>query len=265
MNDVDARCDRPPVPQYLRAFVGWMLLALICLGWSVVALPACLLLPARPGTAFGRAGIRAGFRLYVWALQLLNLYHFDLKELDALRAESGVILAPNHPRLIDALVLLAYHPNAVCVMKTQIRKNLFLGAGSRLARYIVNTPPRRMIRQAIAALHEGGVLLLFPEGTRSRRSPVNECQLTVGAIAKHAQVPVLTVLIETDSPYLSKGWPLLRIPARPVRYRARLGRRFGPPSDAQLFTRELEAYFSRELGGFAPTEALQTSNALTGG
>src|SRR5262249_3683396 len=162
----------------------------------------------------------------------------DLRELEGLRDEAGVILAPNHPGLLDALVLLAYQPNAVCVMKTQLRKNVFLSAGARLARYIGNTPPRRMIKQAIAALHEGGVLLLFPEGTRSQQCPVNECQLTVGAIAKHAHVPVLTVLIETDSPYLGKGWPLLRIPTRPITYRARLGRRFSPPTDAQQFTKE---------------------------
>jgi|SRR5579862_2082526 len=232
---------------YARLFVAWMLLALICLAWSIIALPALLLLPVRSGTALGRAGIRAGFRFFVSVLQFLNIYHFDLKELDGLRGEAGVILAPNHPRLIDALVLLAYHPNLVCIMKTQLRANIFLSAGSRLARYICNIPPRRMIKQAIAALHDDGVLLLFPEGTRSLRAPVNECQLTVGAIAKHAQVPVLAVLIETDSPYLSKGWPLLRLPTRPINYRARLGRRFNPPVDAQSFTKELEAYFCREL------------------
>jgi 1-acyl-sn-glycerol-3-phosphate acyltransferase len=250
---------------YLRVFIGWLFLALICLAWSIIALPAYLLLPARSGTILGRAGIRAGFRLFLGVLQLLEIYRFDLKELEGLRGEAGVILAPNHPRLIDALVLLAYHPNAVCVMKTQLRKNFFLSAGSRLARYIGNTPPRRMIKQAIAALDEGGVLLLFPEGTRSQRVPVNQCQLTVGAIAKHAQVPVLTVLIETDSPYLSKGWPLLRIPGRPISYRARLGRRFNPPTDAQLFTKELEAYFRRELARSPHAEPLEANQAITGG
>ena len=239
---------------YLRVFVGWILLALICLAWSIIALPAYLLLPVRSGTAFGRAGIRAGFRLFVHVLQFMNIYRFDLRELEGLRDEAGVIVAPNHPRLIDALVLLAYHPNLVCVMKSELKRNLFLSAGSSLARYICNTPPRRMIREAIAALHEGGVLLLFPEGTRSVCAPVNECQLTVGAIAKHARVSVVTVLIDTDSPYLSKGYPLLRMPRAPIRYRARLGARFNPPTDAQRFTRELEAYFCSELRIFPTGE-----------
>jgi 1-acyl-sn-glycerol-3-phosphate acyltransferase len=236
-------------------------LAMICLAWSIIALPAYYLLPVQPGTTLGRFGIRAGFRLYLGVLKRLGVYRFDLSELDGLRQESGVILAPNHPRLIDALVLLACHPNLVCVMKSELMKSAFLSAGSRLARFICNSPPRRMIKEAIAALNDGGVLLLFPEGTRSVRAPVNEFQLTVGAIAKHAKAPVLTLLIETDSPYLSKGWPLLRVPRLPITYRIRLGRRFDPPADAQQFTREIEAYFRHELSNSLPPEWLQCNTA----
>jgi Tat protein secretion system quality control protein TatD with DNase activity len=83
----------------------------------------------------------------------------------------------------------------------------------------------------------------------------------VGAIAKHAKVPVLTLLIETDSPYLSKGWPLLRVPRLPITYRIRLGRRFDPPADAKQFTRELETYFRHELSDSLPTEWLQCNTA----
>jgi 1-acyl-sn-glycerol-3-phosphate acyltransferase len=233
--------------RYLTVYAGLLLLGLICLAWSVLALPAYVVMPARAGAAFGRAGIHHGFRIYVRALRALHGYRLDLSELEPLRHERSIILAPNHPHLIDALLLLSVHPNLVCVMKTQLMKNLFLGAGSRLARFIRNEPPRRMIAEAIAALREGGVLLLFPEGTRTVRFPVNHFQLTTGAIARHAQVPVQTLLIETDSPYLSKGWTLFHVPELPITYRIRLGRRFAPPSDVRLFSRELEAYFSAEL------------------
>ena len=73
---------------YLRVFVGWILLALICLAWSIIALPAYLLLPVRSGTALGRAGIRAGFRLFVHVLQFMNIYRFDLRELEGLRDDA---------------------------------------------------------------------------------------------------------------------------------------------------------------------------------
>ncbi len=233
--------------RHVTVYAGLSLLAVICLGWSAIALPAYILLPVRAGGAFGRRGICKGFRLYVGALRWLGAYDLDLTAIESLRQESGVIIAPNHPNLIDALILLAYHPDMVCVMKSALMKNIFLGAGARLARFICNRPPRRMINEAVAALHAGEVLLLFPEGTRTLTDPINAFQLTVGAIAKHAHAPVLTLIIETDSPYLSKGWPLFRVPALPISYRVRLGRRFEPPSDVRAFAEELENYFRGEL------------------
>lgn len=233
--------------RYLIGYVGLLSLGVICLAWSVVALPAYLLLSPRRGAAFGRAGISRGFYLYRRIFVAIGAYRLDLSEVEKLRQDSGFILAPNHPQMIDAVLLLTCHENMVCVMKAQLMRNVFLGAGARLARYITNEPPRRMIESAVMALKEGAVLLLFPEGTRSVHFPTGNFQLSVAAISKHAQVPVQTLIIETDSAYLSKGWPLLQLPHFPITVKARLGRRFDPPSDARAFTRELETYFNEEL------------------
>jgi 1-acyl-sn-glycerol-3-phosphate acyltransferase len=92
------------------------------------------------------------------------------------------------------------------------------------------------------------VLLLFPEGTRTTRAPINPLVGSVGLIAKRAGVPVQTLVIETDSPFLSKGWPLFRRPTLPITYRVRLGRRFPPPRDAAAFMAELDAYYRSVLG-----------------
>jgi 1-acyl-sn-glycerol-3-phosphate acyltransferase len=134
-------------------------------------------------------------------------------------------------------------------MKSDLMGNILLGPGARLARYIRNGSPRQMVRESIQDLSQGGVLLLFPEGTRTRRAPVNELKKSIGVIAKHAQVPVQTLLIETDSPYLSKGWSLWRRTAFPIIYRVRLGRRFEPPHDVDAFMAELERYYRHELQG----------------
>jgi 1-acyl-sn-glycerol-3-phosphate acyltransferase len=162
-------------------------------------------------------------------------------------------LAPNHPALIDALLILTRHPNLVCVMKSQLMKNVFLGSGSRLARYVRNDSSRQMVKESVAHLQRGGVLLLFPEGTRSRRFPINSLVGSVGLIAKHAQVPVQTLIIETDSPFLSKGWPLFKRPRLPITYKVRLGRRFEPPSDVPAFTAALDHYYREALQGSLQT------------
>lgn len=235
-----------------ESIVAYSLLALlgvICLVFSACALLAHPLLPRRLGTAAGRFGIMAGFRAFSWGLSLTGAYRLDLSAIDTLRDGPPVILAPNHPSLIDALLILTRHPNIACVMKAELMDNVFLGAGSRLARYIPSDNPRQMIKDAVADLRRGSVLLLFPEGTRTTHDPFNPLKASVGVIAKHARVPVQVAIIETDSPYLGKGWSLLRRPALPITYRVRLGRRFDPPEDVNEFMKALEREYRQQLSG----------------
>jgi 1-acyl-sn-glycerol-3-phosphate acyltransferase len=234
---------------YMALYTSLTLLGLICLGWSAFALPLYYLLPRELGTKIGRGGIMQGFRFYAWWLSITHSYHLDLSELDALRGGPSMILAPNHPSLIDALLILTRHPNVACVMKGELMRNVFLGAGSRLARYVPNESPRQLIKESVAHLQRGCLLLLFPEGTRTARLPINSLVGSVGLIAKHAAVPVQTLIIETDSPFLSKGWPLFRRPDLPIVYKVRLGKRFEPPQDAVTFTAEMEEYYRRALEG----------------
>jgi 1-acyl-sn-glycerol-3-phosphate acyltransferase len=237
------------IHEYVVTYTVLTLLGVICLLFSIWALVAYPLLPRRIGTAAGRFGIMAGFRVFSWALTVTGAYKLDLSAIDSLRDGPPVILAPNHPSLIDALLILTRHPNIACVMKAELMDNVFLGAGSRLARYIPSDQPRQMIKDAVADLRAGGVLLLFPEGTRSTREPLNPLKASIGIIAKHAGVPVQVAIIETDSPYLRKGWPLFRRPDLPITYRVRLGRRFDPPADVNSFMTALEREYSQQLQG----------------
>jgi lysophospholipid acyltransferase (LPLAT)-like uncharacterized protein len=79
------------------------------------------------------------------------------------------------------------------------------------------------------------------------RPPVNEFRAGVSVIAKLAGVPIQTVIIETDTPYLRKGWPIWKPPAFPVRIRVRLGQRFAPEDDCDALLLKLERYFAGEI------------------
>ena len=232
--------------EYVALYFGLFFLGLLCLVWTPVAIVLPALLPKAWATTVGRWGITIGFRIYVAALRLTRAYRFDLSALDALRGEPAMIIAPNHPGLIDAVLVISRLP-VTCIMKAELEKNFFLGAGARLAGYIGNDSVHRMIDRSIASVRQGAHLLVFPEGTRTTRSPVNPFTGCIGIIARHAKVPVQTVFIDTDSPYLGKGWPLLRKPALPITYCIRLGRRFDPPERARELVSELEQYFAAEL------------------
>jgi 1-acyl-sn-glycerol-3-phosphate acyltransferase len=226
---------------------GLGLLGVIALTWSTLSVPLYYILPKSWADPLGRWAITLGFRFYLGALSLIGACRFDLSALDALRDENAMIIAPNHPCLLDAVMTISRLPNMTCVMKADIVDNIFLGAGARLAGYIRNDAQLSMIKQSVAALGNGKHLLIFPEGTRTTRWPVNVCKGTAALIARRAKVPIQTVFIETDSPFLIKGWSLFKRPAMPITYRVRLGRRFDPPEKAGAFTEQLERYFIDEL------------------
>src|SRR5690606_17952285 len=117
-------------------------------------------------------------------------FSFDLKELDSLANEPSLILAPNHPSLFDAVMVISRLPNISCVLKAELLNNIFLGAGARLARYISNKTARHVVKMAEDDFCCKSHLLLFPEGTRTTINPVNSFKGSVGLIAHHVQVPV---------------------------------------------------------------------------
>ena len=232
---------------YTVLYLGLFWLGIQCLGWTLIAVILYPLLPQRWGRPLGRRVIMAAFRAYLGSLSLSRRCRFDLTALDTLRDAPPLIIAPNHPCLLDAVMVISRLPNVACVLKANLMNNIFLGAGARLARYIRSDPVRSMVHLAVEDFQYGSHLLLFPEGTRTTHDPVNALKGSIGLIAQQAQVPVQTVLIETDTRYLSKGWTLFRKPPMPITYRIRLGKRFDPPQNTQQFMTELHDYLANEL------------------
>jgi 1-acyl-sn-glycerol-3-phosphate acyltransferase len=159
----------------------------------------------------------------------------------------SLVIAANHPTMLDAVMLISRLPRVVCITKAALWDSLFLGGGIRLAGYVRNDAPLTMIRDAAAAIRKGSQLMIFPEGSRTSAPPVDPMHRGFAVMAKAARAPVQTVLIEAENPYLSKSWPLLRPPILPLVFRVRLGRRFEVGADPQAFVERLEAYFRAEL------------------
>jgi 1-acyl-sn-glycerol-3-phosphate acyltransferase len=247
----------------LRAAWGALLIALgtvlfvgICFAWALVAVVLALVLPSRLGRRIGRRGAMWSFRIFLGTMEALGAWQLDLAELDALRGQGALVVAPNHPCLLDAVFVVSRLPDAVCVMKRSLLANFLLGPAARLARYVGNDSLLRLATSCAAELRHGGQLLLFPEATRSIAHPTGPFTEAVGAVARRARVPVQTVIIEADSQFLGKGGLLRERPRFPLHYRVRLGRRFDAPTDVRAFTGELERYFARELASASQSETV---------
>lgn len=233
--------------EYLVLYGGLLLFALVCLTWSLPAGLLRHLLPQRISVQVGQYVIMMGFRAYLFVMRISGLVRCDLSALDTLRDQRSLIITTNHPALIDVVLISSRLPRIVCILKAALLNNLLYGGGARMAGYIGNDSTGSMIRRTIAAMHEGAQLLIFPEGTRTVVQPVNSFKGGFALVAQKAGVPIQTVFIEASSPFLGKGWQLLRKPQFPLTYRVWLGERFEVSGDVKVFVADLENYYRREL------------------
>lgn len=232
--------------EWLAMVVGLGSLAVLCLVWLPFAMVLHLVLPRALGHRIGRRTISFGFRLYLRILTTLCACRFDLSALDRLRGDGPLIIAANHPSLLDAVLIVSRLPNAICVMKASLMNNPLLGAAARLAGYVRNDGALPMIASSRDALTQGAQLVMFPEGSRTQRFPLDPFKPSAELIARRSGVSIQTVFLEFSTPYLGKNWPLFRRPRLPLHARARLGQRFEATHEKNHLTAELEAYFRRE-------------------
>lgn len=254
-----SRVHRRPLswPGYLYeclVYYGFLLLfGAMCLSWSVVAIPLGLLLPRRLGTQVGRRMISFGFRCYLSLLELSGIIKCDLAELDRLGAERSLIVAPNHPSLIDVVLVASRLPDVACIVKADLWDRLAFRGSAKLAGYIRNTSGSGVVRDAVTELRAGSHLLIFPEGTRTVGNVLEPFKGGFALISKRARAPVQTVLIDISHPFLCKGRSLFEKPEFPLVIRARLGRRFRPPEAIRQYISDMEGYYRHTIN-YRPEE-----------
>jgi len=222
------------------------LFGLSCVAWTFLSLPL-LLLPRALGQPIGQVLIMAGFRYFLAVMRACGILKTDLSALDDLRGYRSLIIAPNHPSQIDAMLIISRLPQVVCTAKSKLLSHPLLGASARLAGYIPNDAPHRFVREAMRQLRRGRQLLIFPEGTRSSGKGIGPFKQGFALIAQRADVPIQTVFIESNSRFLAKGWPLLRVPEFPLVYRVRLGPLLNCRTDRRDFVGRMEKAYGCEV------------------
>ena len=220
--------------------------------FTLVSLPLRIILPRRRAEILGRSMLNRAFRVFVQYLRITKLVQVDLDSLAPLRhKQEPIIIAPNHTSLWDAVFVIACLPQPICIMKESILRNPFLGGGARLAGYISSRSSSRLIREAAASLSYGGQLLLFPEGTRTRRDArwINPLRGGCALIARRAGVPVLPVFVRSNTRFLEKGWPLWKRPEFPLKLSFELGKPVLPEENesAHAFTDRLSQVYTSNL------------------
>lgn len=227
-------------------FLVLTILAICFFSWSMIATVLTPLLPRRRGQRLGQSAIMGFFSCFLAIMRGLGIARLDLRAFDDLRDARGVVFAANHLALLDILLLGSGLPRTVCIIKASLWRSPWLGGG-RLAGYIRNDDPMRLIRNAAGVLRDGSNLLIFPEGTRFPAGRMGPFRPGFALIARQARAPVQTIFIESNSPYLSKGWPLWKRPEFPLEYRVTLGPRLSVEGRAEEFSERLRKLFLERL------------------
>lgn len=189
----------------------------LCLSFAFRALP--LFLRDRGARIrFARRTVSASFRLFVGFLKAARVADIDTSGIRELRRSRGVIIAANHPTLLDYVFIASELPEVDCLVKAGLSKNFFLKGIVKAAGYMLNSESApELIAEARERLAEGGSILIFPEGTRTR--PGERMPLRRGAaqMALRSGATIRLVHIKCSEFWLTKGAPWYRIPAaRPV-------------------------------------------------
>ena len=232
--------------EYTALYISLALFGGTGLAYTLIGAVLYPLLPRRFGARLGRLIMTGLFRSYLIFVKSTGLVKYDLSALDALGDET-IIIAPNHPGLIDVVLIGSRLTNVVCIMKADIQDNIMFGGAARLAGYIRNDSIGNMVRTSVAGLKEGSQLLIFPEGTRTTAHPLNKFKSAFALIARKSGAPVQTVFIESNTRFLGKGWQLTKKPQFPLIYKVTLGKRFEATGDTKTFVDDMEKYYREQL------------------
>lgn len=159
------------------------------------------------------------------------------------------LLCANHPSIFDALLLFQNFPHAACVVGTNPWRHPLFSIPARQAAYIPSLPALRMVKETRSVLSQGGNMIVFPEGTRTREGALGPFLDGFALSAIKGGATVRTIFIECTSRFLGKAISFKSPLDMPIHFRISTGEVFhpGPDERARYFSQTLEKYFRARL------------------
>ena len=148
--------------------------------------------------------IQKSFRIFIGMLSFSNALSYRFENMEVLNDDQGTIIVANHPSLLDVVFIASCMPRCDCIVKQALFNNFFLKGVVKTAGYIPNTEPESLLNACQQKLQQSGMLLIFPEGTRTKPGQPITLQRGVANIALRTQSDIRLVSICCNYPILSK-------------------------------------------------------------
>lgn len=143
---------------------------------------------------------------YLVGLIVKVLRGFGVEGRENIPERGGAIIASNHRSYVDPpVVTAAISRELYFLAKRELFGNkVFGGLISSLNAVPISRDKidRKGLKGAIEILNQGNLLLVFPEGTRSKKDDFLEPKLGVGKLALEAGVPIVPTLVSNTRHFL---------------------------------------------------------------
>jgi 1-acyl-sn-glycerol-3-phosphate acyltransferase len=215
---------------------------------GIVGVPLLLAIPGSTAARRSRVRrmIRLAFRALVGFMNQTGAISYRFSGVELL-GNTGQLVIANHPSLIDIVLLIAFVPDAACVVKRAAWRNPSMVLAVHGAGYIANAPTETMIEQASALLDTGECLIMFPEGTRTVPDQPAYFHRGAASVAIRAARVVTPVFIDVRPAHLSKAVPWYKVPLTRPHYSLSVGADIDPlpyrDAPPPVASRTLNAYF----------------------
>lgn len=208
--------------RFLGTAISFAVFGLCALILSVTILPLLRMLPAGRCQRLSRIVLQRGMRAFVGLMHRLGVLTYDFRGAERL-GRPGQLIVANHPSLIDVVFLIAFAPQANCVVKHAMFRNLLTRSVVSAAGYISNELTADMIEGAAAALSQGQCVIMFPEGTRTTVGQPLIFHRGAANVAIRAADVVTPVYIRCEPITLTKAQPWYRIASRRPHFTLEVG------------------------------------------
>lgn len=158
----------------------------------------------------GRRSVTLSHRLIVRMCMLLGLLRFE-GPIPDFSDTGGKIIAPNHPSLLDVVILFSLIPGANCIVRGGLLHTV-VGSIVRVL-YIANNEDIDELKRACAdSLAKNETLIIFPEGTRTKQGMPVTIKRGFACVSLFADAPVVPLYIGgNDKEGLRKQDPFWQI------------------------------------------------------
>jgi len=198
-----------------------------------------------------------GSRIYLRFVERLGILRLRGQQTERLLEPGPHLVVANHPTLIDVIALLAFMPQADCIVSGARAGNWFLRGMVFACGYVSNDDGASVVEACARRLRAGRSLIVFPEGTRSPRGGLHRFRRGAAHIALAAECELLPVVLQCDPPTLGKNEKWYDLPDRtftitvtvidPISLTRVEASGVVPPLAARRLTRKLREALSRGL------------------